>query len=185
MEDSTAEARQRVVEARRALATEMDDLGTASRGALDIPAKVRRNPVRTVGLAGGAAFLLLGGPKRGAKAVERRLFPRRAERPPSLLPKNVEKALKRVPGDEREQVQAHLERDFATYLEKEHTKEPATARQSLWKTYDLVIGIIGAAAARELVKKLVEIPQESRVEAIKDEGEAIAEAHEKIADAKK
>lgn len=184
MADATAEARQQVAAARRAAERELDALGSSTRAALDIPAKVRRHPVETVGAAGGAAFLLLGGPRRVAKAVERRFLPERADRPRTLLPKDVEKSLKRVPADDREHVRAHLERDFASYLEKEHTKEPATARQSVWKTYDLLIGIIGAAAARELVKKLFAVPQETRLEAIKDEGEVRAEAHEKVARAK-
>ncbi len=184
MGQSTADARQEVEAARRGIATELDQLGASTRQALDIPAKIRRNPVQTAGVAGGAAFLLLGGPKRAAKAVERKLFPRRAARPPTLLPKEVEKSLKNVPADDRDQVRGVLERDFATYLRREHAKEPVNARQSVWKTYDLIVGIVGAAAARELVKKLFEIPQETKIDAIKEEGEAVADAEEKIADAR-
>lgn len=184
MGQSTADARKEVERARRGVSGELDQLGVSTRKALDIPAKIRRNPIQTAGVAGGAAFLLLGGPKRAARAVERKLFPRRAERPPTLLPKDVEKSLKNVPAENRDEVRGVLERDFATYLRKEHAKEPANARQSVWKTYDLIVGIVGAAAARELVKKLFEVPQETRIEAIEEEGEAVAEAHEKIADAK-
>ncbi len=184
MADATAEAREAVVRARRRAEEELDQLGASTRAALDIPAKIKRHPLETVGAAGGAAFLLLGGPRRVAKAAERRFFPERANRPPRLLPKDVDRALRNVPPDERERVEAHLERDFATYLRKEHTREPANARQSVWKTYDLLLGIIGAAAARELVKKLFAIPQETKVEAIEEEGEAVAEAHEKVAAAK-
>jgi hypothetical protein len=39
----------------------------------------------------------------------------------------------------------------------------------LWKTYDLLLGIVGAAAARELVKKLFEVPQEVETEQAIDE----------------
>lgn len=184
MADATAEARQEVVRARRRAEAELDQLGSSTRAALDIPAKIKRHPIETVGAAGGAAFLLLGGPRRVAKAAERRFFPRRANRPPKLLPKDVDRALRNVPAEERERVEAHLERDFATYLRREHAKEPPNGRQSVWKTYDLLVGIIGAAAARELVKKLFAIPQDTKVEAIEEEGKAIAAAHEKVADAK-
>ncbi len=184
MADATTEARQGVVAARRAAERELDSLGSSTRAALDIPAKVRRHPVETVGLASGLAFLVLGGPRRVAKAAERRFLPERAKRPPTLLPKDVDKAIAKLPADDREQVRAHLERDFATYLEKEHSKEPPTGRQSAWKTYDMFLGIVGAAAARELTKKLFAIPQETKVDAIKEEGEARAEAHEKVAEAK-
>ncbi len=184
MADATAEARQEVVKARRNAEAELDQLTASTRAALDIPAKIKRHPVETVGVAGGAAFLLLGGPRRAAKAAERRFFPERANRPPKLLPKDVDRALRNLPKGEREQVEAHLEKDFATYLGKQHPQEPANARQSIWKTYDVLVGIIGAAAARELVKKLFAVPQETEVDAIKAKGEAVAEATEKVADAR-
>jgi hypothetical protein len=184
MAQSAAEARQEVENARRGVEQELDDLGTATRAALDIPAKVRRNPVRTAGLAGGAAFLLLGGPKRAAKAAERRFFPRRAEKRDRTLPKNVQHTLSRLEPEDREKVEAHLERDFAAYLNKQHPTEPANARQSLWKTYDMLTGIVGVAAARELAKRLFEIPKEARVEAIHEEAEVRADAATKVAKAK-
>lgn len=180
MAQTAAEARQEVVNSRKAVESELDDLGSATRAALDIPAKIKRNPVQTVGALGGAAFLLLGGPKRVAREVESRLFPQRREKVPSILPKDVEKTVNRLEPEERDKVRAHLERDFYTYLQKEHPTEPATARRSLWRTYDIVIGIVGAAAARELVKKLFEIPKEVRVEQVHDEGAAVAKAEEKV-----
>ena len=172
MADATAEARQQVGAARRAAERELDALGSSTRAALDIPAKVRRHPVETVGAASGAAFLLLGGPRRVAKTVERRFFPQRADRPKTLLPKDVDRSLKHLPAEDRENVRAHLERDFASYLQKEHTKEPPNARQSVWRTYDLLIGIVGAAAARELVKKLFQVPAEARVEQAHEDAKA-------------
>ena len=184
MAQTAAEARQEVEAARRGVEAELDQLGRSTRAALDIPAKIRRNPVRTVGLAGGAAFLMLGGPKRLAKAAEARFFPRRAQTRDRALPKNVRQTLTRIEPEERERVEAHLERDFASYLNKEHPKEPANARQSLWKTYDLLLGVVGVAAARELAKKLFEIPKEVRVEQIEEEGEAVAEAEAKVTAAK-
>jgi hypothetical protein len=184
MAQTTAEARQELTDARRAVETELDDLGSAARAAVDIPAKIRRNPVRTVGLAGGATFLFLGGPKRAAKAVEARFFPKRAEQRDRALPKNVQATLTRLEPAEREKVEAHLERDFAAYLNKEHPKEPANARQSLWKTYDMLLGVVGLAAAREMAKKLFEIPKEVKVEQIQEEGQAVAEAQAKVTTAK-
>jgi hypothetical protein len=160
MADPTADARRQVEEARRAAETELDNLGSATRAAIDIPAKIRRNPIPTAGAAGGAAFLLLGGPRRVAKGIEKRLFPKRYARPPKVLPKDVEQALDRLPEEDREMVRAHLERDFTAYLKGEHAKDPANVRTSAWKTYDLLLGTVGARAARELVKKLFEVPKE-------------------------
>jgi hypothetical protein len=184
MAETTAEAQEEVEAARRGVEAELNQLGKSTRAALDIPAKVRRNPVRTAGLAGGAAFMFLGGPKRVAKAAEARFFPKRAVKRDRALPKDVQQTLNKIEPEHRDQVEAHLERDFQSYLRKEHSAEPANPRQSLWKTYDMMLGIVGVAAARELAKKLFEIPKEVRVEQIEEEGEAVAKAEEKITDAK-
>ena len=181
MADATAQARQELVEARRKAAAELDALGSSTRAALDIPAKIRRHPVETVGVLGGTAFLVLGGPKRLARAAERRFFPERANRPPTLLPKDVDKTLKRLPEEDREQVRAHLERDFAAYLKKEHVADPPTARHSFWKTYDLLLGVVGGAATRELVKRALAVPAEARVEQAQEDSKAAAQIQQSAA----
>ena len=171
-----ADARREVERAREGVATELDNFGASVRAAVDIPAKVRRNPVATAGLAGGAAFLLLGGPKRAAKKVEKRFFPKRYSRPPKVLPRDIEQSIDRLPEEDRALVRAHLERDFAAYLKGTHAKDPPNARAAAWKTYDLLLGIVGAAAARELVKKLFAVPKEVRVEENKETAEVEVKA---------
>jgi hypothetical protein len=155
-----ADTRREVDRAREGVARELDGLAASARAAVDIPAKVRRNPVATVGAAGGAAFLLLGGPRRVAKQVEKRFFPKRYSRPPKVLPSQIMATLDRLPEEDRELVRAHLERDFASYLKAEHAKDPANARVSIWKTYNLLLGTVGARAARELVKALFDAPRD-------------------------
>ena len=151
--------------ARENVATELDSLNTSVRAAVDIPAKIKSNPVPTLGAAGGAAFLLLGGPRRVAQSIEKQFFPKRYARPPKVLPRDVEKSLDRLPEEDRDQVRAHLERDFAAYLREQHAKDPPNARNSAWKTYDLLLGTVGARAARELVKRLFEVPPKAPPEA--------------------
>jgi hypothetical protein len=157
-----AEALAGVKAAREGVATELDNLNASVRAAVDIPAKIKRNPVPTLGAAGGAAFLLLGGTKRVARDVEKRLFPKRYSRPPKVLPRDIEKSLDRLPEEDRDRVRAHLERDFAAYLRDEHANDPPNARNSAWKTYELLLGTVGARAAREMVKYLFEEPRGSR-----------------------
>lgn len=183
MGQSSAEARKELEQARRALSTELDQLGDTTRAAVDIPAKIKRNPVQTIGVTGGVAFLLLGGPKRVARAAEKRFLPKRYYRPPKVLPQDVERAIDRLPKGDQAMVRGHLERDFATYLEKQHTAEPVNARQSMWKTYDLLVGIVGAAAARELAKKLFEVPKDAQ--ALQQRTEAVAQVEASVSDAKK
>ena len=45
--------------ARIGLAESLDTLGDATRSALDVPAKIKRNPVKTAALVGGTGFLLV------------------------------------------------------------------------------------------------------------------------------
>lgn len=163
MAESTADARQEVENARRAVESELDELGAAARAAVDIPAKVRRNPVKVAGLASGAAFLAVGGPKRVLRAAEHRLWPKRQTRVKSVLPKDVARAVDRL-GEDAEGVRNHLERDFVTYLERKHPADPPSAQRSFWRTYDLLLGPIGGIAARELVKRLFETPPERKAE---------------------
>ena len=64
------------VEAARAgLAGSLDDLTSATQSALDVPAKIRRNPVKTAALVGGTGFLVVGGPRRVVRFVARRVLP--------------------------------------------------------------------------------------------------------------
>jgi hypothetical protein len=180
--ESVADARQAVVDARKDVEKELDDLGLATRAALDIPAKIRRNPVRTVGVGAGAAFLLLGGPRRVLKQVEQRVFPKRRYR--RLTPAEIDRAIDRLGEEDREAARAHVERDFASYLEKNHPREQPNARKSFWGTYDTLMAIVGTAAARELVKRFLEVPQEARQEAAeKDVKAAQAGAKAALADA--
>jgi hypothetical protein len=157
-----AEALAGVKAARENVATELDGMNRSVRAAVDIPAKIRSNPVPTLGAAGGAAFLLLGGPRRVAQSVEKRLFPKRYAAPPRVLPRDIEKSIDRLPEEDRERVRAHLERDFAAYLRDEHPKDPPNARNSAWKTYELLLGTVGTRAARELVKYLFDEPRQPR-----------------------
>jgi hypothetical protein len=158
MAETTSDARHEVDGARTAASVELDQLGSSVRETFDIPTRLRKDPVRTAALGGGAAFLLLGGPRRVLKAVERRVFPRR--RVKRLLPDEVDASAARL-GHDGEDVRNHLERDFAAYLRREHPAEPVSARRSFWKTYDTFVGILGAAAARELLKRFMTAPAEA------------------------
>ena len=113
----TDAARAEVLAARAGLDQELLRLEASGRAAVDIPARLRREPAKVLGAAGGAAFLLLGGPQRVVKGVRRAIFGPDAELPKSMLPKEVEKTLKKL-GPEGEKVRGTLEREFAAYLDE-------------------------------------------------------------------
>jgi hypothetical protein len=111
-----AAARSQVMAARAALADERVHLEASARAAVDIPGRIRRAPAKTAGVAGGAAFLLLGGPGRVVRGVRRAILGPKADMPKSMLPDQVEKELRKL-GDDGRRVRSVLEREFAKYLE--------------------------------------------------------------------
>ena len=156
MATPTKQAHEQVVAARRQLGRELDELRVAGRSAVDIPAKVRRNPVRTVGLMGGAGFLAVGGPKRVLRAVERRVRPTREQKLKGILPKDIERIIDRT-AENAEQVKVRLEQDFYDWMDKKRPQQaaPSTGRQSFWKTYDAFVGPLGALGAKALAERLL------------------------------
>jgi hypothetical protein len=110
----TDAARDRVLAARAALGDELETLEASARAAADVPAKIRRNPVRAAAVAGGAGFLVVGGPRRVVRAARRAIFGAPDPLPPSLLPEEVERSLRAL-GEDGAKVRGTLERDFAAY----------------------------------------------------------------------
>ena len=89
-------ARDEVLAARQGLEGEVVRLEASARAAVDIPARLRREPAKVLGAAGGAAFLLLGGPKRLFRRARRAVLGPDADLPKSMLPDEVEKTLKKL-----------------------------------------------------------------------------------------
>ena len=113
----TDAARAEVVARRGLLLDEVVRLEAAGCSAIDIPAKVRRSPGRTAALAAGTAFVVFGGPKRSYRAVRRAVFGSNADLPKSMLPEQIDKALRAL-GDDGDRVRGIIEREFVDYLEK-------------------------------------------------------------------
>lgn len=116
MAPRTDAARAEVLAARDGLVDEVVRLEAAARAAVDIPARVRREPVKVGGAAAGAAFLLLGGPRRVLRRARRAIFGPEADLPKSMLPDEVEKTLRKM-GSDGDRVRGTLEREFAKYLD--------------------------------------------------------------------
>lgn len=115
MDPRTAAAQAEVVAARQALAEELGRTEAAVRAAIDIPARIRHDPVRTIGAAAGLAFLVIRGPQRVGRRLWRAVRGPAAELPSSLLPDEVERAVRAL-GPDGARVRGALERAFARYL---------------------------------------------------------------------
>lgn len=138
MATETDAARDRVLAARAALGEELEALEASARAAVDIPAKVRRSPAKAAAIAGSAGFVVLGGPRRLFGAARRAVFGPTADLPRQMLPKEIEKTLRKM-GDDGDKVRGAIERDFAAYA-KEAEK-------------DRGVGALATAAARPLVMR--------------------------------
>jgi hypothetical protein len=159
--------------ARQDAAEALDDLISASQSALDIPAKVRRNPVKSAALIGGTGFLLVGGPRRVVRSIGRRVLPQPRPDPyAGILPAEIEKVLRDTGLASDPEVRRALDKDFAEYLRKKGRYGPEpNAAASFWRTFDKVVGPLGTASARVMVRRLME--------AERDRATARAEARER------
>jgi hypothetical protein len=112
-------ARDRVLAARADLGEQLELMEASVRAAIDIPAKVRRSPAKAAAIAGGVGFLALKGPQRVFGAARRRVRGTPEPLPESMLPEEVEKALRSL-GSDGAKVRGALERDFADYAKRSH-----------------------------------------------------------------
>jgi hypothetical protein len=147
--------------AREGVARSLDDLTGATQSALDIPAKIRRNPLKAAALVGGTGFLVVGGPRRVARLVANRVLPQpRPDPHAGLLPAEIEKVLKDSGVASDPEVRRALDRDFAEYLRnKGRQRAEPNAAASFWRTFDRLAGPLGTAGARVMVQRLMEAEQ--------------------------
>lgn len=150
----TDAARAEVLSQRGELAAELERLEAAGRAAVDVPAKVRRAPAKTAGLAAGAAFLALGGPQRLFRRARRVMFGPEADLPKSMLPDEVEKTLKKL-GTDGDKVRGTLEREFVRYLDE---KAPEREGRDPIAVAALLLGNIlrpvSSRAGKEMAERL-------------------------------
>lgn len=171
------EAMAEIEAARANLTQSLDHLTDATQSALDVPAKIKRNPVKTAALVGGTGFLLAGGPRRVARFVGRRIFPQRPDPHAGILPPDIEKVLKDSGVAKDPDVRRALNKDFADYLKNKGKYQPEpSAQASFWRTFDRVAGPLGTAGARVMVQRLMEAEQNRAIARTEMRERAIARA---------
>jgi hypothetical protein len=165
----TAAARAEAIASRQLLLDEIIGLEAAGRSAVDIKAKIRRAPGKTTALAAGTAFIALGGPKRTYRMIRRAVLGPRADLPKSMLPKQIDKALRSL-GDDGDAVRGLLEREFAYYLEKNRPeREARNLKGTISELGGNVLRPVTAEAGKRLAKEL-----------FRPEGGSFAAAKERI-----
>lgn len=169
MGEGTNAARAQVLAARGAAGDELDRLEASARAAVDIKAKVRRNPVRTAGLAAGAGFLAVGGPVKVLRSARNAIFGKPDPLPKSMLPKEIDKALKEL-GTDGARVRGTLEREFAGYLEE---RGPERKSRDLNGVIALMLASVGKPVVDRYGRQLVE-------QLLNPDGTTLAEQLEKV-----
>jgi hypothetical protein len=120
-------ARAEVLASRGRVDEELVRLEASARAAVDLKAKVKRNPVKAAGAAAGAGFLIVGGPRRVLRGTRNAIFGQPDPLPKSMLPKEIDSALGKL-GTDGERVRGTIEREFAAFLE---TGAPERKRRDL------------------------------------------------------
>jgi hypothetical protein len=147
--------------ARAGAVDSMDELTDATKRALDVPAKIRRNPVKSAALIGGTGFLIVGGPRRVLRYALSRARPESRDPHAGLLPDEIEQVLKDSGLAQDPEIRRALDEDFADYLRRKGRYDPEpTASSVLWRTFDRVAGPLGTAGARVLVQRLMSAEKE-------------------------
>ena len=162
---ATFAALDEVSAARQALADELIRLEASVRAAVDIRAKVRRNPGKTAAAVGGTAFVVLGGPRKVFRSVKHRVLGKPDPLPPSLLPDQVEKAVRAL-GDDGAKVRGALEREFAAFVATNRKTDSRFVRRVL-----LTGGVpIASQVGSQIVKRVLAVSPDdvaAREEAIR------------------
>lgn len=150
MAPRTDAARTEVLAARDGLVDEVVRLEAAARAAVDIPARLRREPVKVIGAAAGATFLLTGGPSRVLRRLRRAILGPDADLPKSLLPDEVERALRRL-GTDGDRVRGTIEREFAAYLAE---RSALRRERDLGGTVSMLLSNVLGPASRRAGRRL-------------------------------
>jgi hypothetical protein len=165
----TDAARAEVLAAREGLATEVTRLEAAGRSAVDVPAKIKRAPAKTAGLAAGAVFLVAGGPRRLFKRAKRAVVGPEEPLPKSMLPKEVDDALRKL-GTDGDKVRGTLEREFSRYLD-EHKQE--RENRDLGTVTAVLLANVAKPVTTRVARRLAE-------ELFRPEGASFQDAVERI-----
>ena len=107
----------------------LDEVTDSTKRALDLPAKVRRNPLKSAALLGGTGFLLAGGPRRVLRFALGRARSETRDPHAGLLPDEIEKVLRDSGLANDPEIRRALDEDFAEYLRAEGPLRPGSRRR--------------------------------------------------------
>ncbi len=170
MGETLAETRVEVDAQRAEIEETVERLRARVRSAIDIPAKLRRNPLLFGGLAAGAVFLAVGGPVRLLRAARRRVRPTPAQQAYDSLPKAMQhwvdtmagavgprgEEARRLLADELQRWRHEpLSRKQAKALAKEAADGPPGPSRTAWRALEAGATMLSAALARRAIERFL------------------------------
>jgi hypothetical protein len=156
------------VEAQRA---ELERTSAQLRDALDVRKRFQENPAPFIAVGAGAVFLLVGGPRRVAGLVRRRVFPTNPEKAYDSLPKPMQAWVDHMAGavgprasEARETLAEELARwrsdprkhgKVSRKLAKQIAEGPPGPQRAAWQAVEAFAAILTAALARKAVERFL------------------------------
>lgn len=165
-----AASRMRVEAQRAAIEETAGRLKARALRAIDLPAKFREQPLLYGGLAAGAVFLAVGGPRRLLRGARNRLAPPDELQAYRMLPKGLARwvdAMAEGSGSRRDEVRGRLAEELerwrrepmskkrAKILAREAVDGPPGANRALWRAVETGVTLISAALARRAVERFL------------------------------
>jgi hypothetical protein len=151
-----------------------DRLEAATRRVFDLRARLRQHPVQTAGVAGGLAFILLGGPRRTVRQIRRALGgSAEAERAYASLPGSLRALVDASASGAKDRDEARRQLALALHAWREDPKNrkraaklvsetlaPPGPGRAFWSFVEIAAATAAGIVARRLVaRRLAEDPK--------------------------
>ncbi len=176
---------------------ELEATAERLRDALDLRKRVRENPGVVIGIGVVAAFLVVGGPRRLARALRGTMAPHAAEEAYDALPETMQAWVSALAGEAgaqssvvREELVEELrrwrrdpvkDRKARKELARQMVEGPAGPRRTAWTAAETALTLIAAALARKAVARF--LTDEPAAERPRTQAAAEAVADVRAADA--
>lgn len=171
---------------------ELEATAARLRDALDLRKRVRENPGIVIGIGAATVFLLVGGPRRLARALRGTVMPNAAQEAYEALPETMRAwvdALTGEGGPRSEKVRDELVEELRRWrrdpirdkkarkeLARQMVEGPPGPQRTAWNAAETALTLVAAALARRAVQRFLtdEAPRKRPASAAEPGGEAPA-----------
>ena len=150
---------------------ELEATASGLREALDLPRRLRENPLQVIGIGAVAAFLVAGGPRRIARILRRRTAPHEAEKAYDALPSTMQAWVDTLAGEGgpsakavRDQLVEELrrwrrdpvkDRKARRELARQMVEGPPGPSRTAWTAAETALTLVAAALARKAIERFL------------------------------